>query len=166
EDGIRDFHVTGVQTCALPILDRDAHGRSGDGADRPAHHAHPPLPARARRGVPDVLRGGNLLADARRARLAARHALPQRARSTRRGPSAAAHAEGLRAGTALRHASRPIRAARGLIIARRTRPPPYLPFTTSATSSITCCATFPGASIVSRGVDGFSPATNRWSRPG
>src|SRR5690606_40768877 len=22
EDGIRDFHVTGVQTCALPILDR------------------------------------------------------------------------------------------------------------------------------------------------
>src|SRR5690606_41087055 len=23
EDGIRDFHVTGVQTCALPILVRD-----------------------------------------------------------------------------------------------------------------------------------------------
>src|SRR5690606_40070502 len=23
EDGIRDFHVTGVQTCALPILLRD-----------------------------------------------------------------------------------------------------------------------------------------------
>src|SRR5690606_40955764 len=23
EDGIRDFHVTGVQTCALPILDLD-----------------------------------------------------------------------------------------------------------------------------------------------
>src|SRR5207302_8205150 len=22
EDGIRDFHVTGVQTCALPIFDR------------------------------------------------------------------------------------------------------------------------------------------------
>jgi len=22
EDGIRDFHVTGVQTCALPILQR------------------------------------------------------------------------------------------------------------------------------------------------
>src|SRR5690606_40969544 len=22
EDGIRDFHVTGVQTCALPILDQ------------------------------------------------------------------------------------------------------------------------------------------------
>src|SRR5690606_41006452 len=26
EDGIRDFHVTGVQTCALPIFERsDAH---------------------------------------------------------------------------------------------------------------------------------------------
>src|SRR6266511_4820910 len=24
EDDIRDFHVTGVQTCALPILDDDA----------------------------------------------------------------------------------------------------------------------------------------------
>src|SRR5690606_39590507 len=24
EDGIRDFHVTGVQTCALPIFGRDA----------------------------------------------------------------------------------------------------------------------------------------------
>src|SRR5690606_40074081 len=24
EDGIRDFHVTGVQTCALPISDRPA----------------------------------------------------------------------------------------------------------------------------------------------
>src|SRR5690606_40437185 len=24
EDGIRDFHVTGVQTCALPILKLDA----------------------------------------------------------------------------------------------------------------------------------------------
>src|SRR5690606_39847039 len=27
EDGIRDFHVTGVQTCALPIF---RHGRDGD----------------------------------------------------------------------------------------------------------------------------------------
>src|SRR5690606_21116669 len=25
EDGIRDFHVTGVQTCALPISDRSEH---------------------------------------------------------------------------------------------------------------------------------------------
>src|SRR5436309_15318416 len=29
EDGIRDFHVTGVQTCALPIALEDAH-RFGD----------------------------------------------------------------------------------------------------------------------------------------
>src|SRR2546430_11302649 len=27
EDGIRDLTVTGVQTCALPICDRDARGR-------------------------------------------------------------------------------------------------------------------------------------------
>src|SRR5690606_33980518 len=27
EDGIRDFHVTGVQTCALPIYERAAHRR-------------------------------------------------------------------------------------------------------------------------------------------
>src|SRR5690606_39604016 len=25
EDGLRDFHVTGVQTCALPIFDDDVH---------------------------------------------------------------------------------------------------------------------------------------------
>src|SRR5690606_39742120 len=25
EDGIRDFHVTGVQTCALPIFGRNYH---------------------------------------------------------------------------------------------------------------------------------------------
>src|SRR5690606_40778048 len=30
EDGIRDFHVTGVQTCALPIFD----GRPRDAVDR------------------------------------------------------------------------------------------------------------------------------------
>src|SRR5690606_39428761 len=30
EDGIRDFHVTGVQTCALPIL-RMLYERSGKG---------------------------------------------------------------------------------------------------------------------------------------
>src|SRR5690606_40441847 len=34
EDGIRDFHVTGVQTCALPILARaqgeGAHNSFGD----------------------------------------------------------------------------------------------------------------------------------------
>src|SRR5690606_40393031 len=30
EDGIRDFHVTGVQTCALPIFDYDPTGRAAD----------------------------------------------------------------------------------------------------------------------------------------
>src|SRR6266700_5990951 len=41
EDGIRDFHVTGVQTCALPILDVDRRrlaraGRRGDLIGPPA----------------------------------------------------------------------------------------------------------------------------------
>src|SRR5690606_40928655 len=30
EDGIRGFHVTGVQTCALPILDRAYVRRAGE----------------------------------------------------------------------------------------------------------------------------------------
>src|SRR5690606_39342044 len=30
EDGIRDFHVTGVQTCALPIYANPADNSSGD----------------------------------------------------------------------------------------------------------------------------------------
>src|SRR5690606_33977559 len=36
EDGIRDFHVTGVQTCALPILALIVKGRGGEveGSDR------------------------------------------------------------------------------------------------------------------------------------
>src|SRR5690606_30886018 len=41
EDGIRDFHVTGVQTCALPICrphrpGQPAAGRAGSGVDAPA----------------------------------------------------------------------------------------------------------------------------------
>src|SRR5687768_18144959 len=32
EDGIRDKLVTGVQTCALPILERSARSRSGNDA--------------------------------------------------------------------------------------------------------------------------------------
>src|SRR5690606_39383244 len=30
EDGIRDFHVTGVQTCALPIWSTPMSGRSNE----------------------------------------------------------------------------------------------------------------------------------------
>src|SRR3990167_10851098 len=45
EDGIRDLTVTGVQTCALPILD-DPRGRAA-----PLPLGHPPLlcPAASRR---------------------------------------------------------------------------------------------------------------------
>src|SRR5690606_40946931 len=38
EDGIRDFHVTGVQTCALPILPFSALA-GGWEADDPVHPA-------------------------------------------------------------------------------------------------------------------------------
>src|SRR5690606_40537472 len=31
EDGIRDFHVTGVQTCALPIFVQALHVQLGEG---------------------------------------------------------------------------------------------------------------------------------------
>src|SRR5690606_40514844 len=62
EDGIRVFHVTGVQTCALPISwatwtttppARSASGRrtrcTGTTNDRPlGGRAHPPLAAPAR----------------------------------------------------------------------------------------------------------------------
>src|SRR5207302_7063623 len=37
EDGIRDFHVTGVQTCALPISSR-RRLQAGGGTD-PSHHS-------------------------------------------------------------------------------------------------------------------------------
>src|SRR5207302_3210184 len=40
EDGIRDFHVTGVQTCALPISRRPAREVA-----RVARHRSPPHPA-------------------------------------------------------------------------------------------------------------------------
>src|SRR5690606_40003560 len=38
EDGIRDFHVTGVQTCALPLSPREIP--PGDPACRRLHHGH------------------------------------------------------------------------------------------------------------------------------
>src|SRR6266511_5760360 len=56
EDGIRDFHVTGVQTCALPISyvqlalvqvdvggeSAEDEGRCEDQCDESASHVHPP----------------------------------------------------------------------------------------------------------------------------
>src|SRR5256885_13346183 len=44
EDGIRDYKVTGVQTCALPICPRHAPGR------RAARRALPPRPRWRPRG--------------------------------------------------------------------------------------------------------------------
>src|SRR5690606_41080815 len=47
EDGIRDFHVTGVQTCALPIWKPAARvGRNREGSGTPSRV----LPARMRTG--------------------------------------------------------------------------------------------------------------------
>src|SRR6266511_6009678 len=53
EDGIRDFHVTGVQTCALPISISPA-ARDGDrarGWEGPAPRGAAPRPSDARRGT-------------------------------------------------------------------------------------------------------------------
>src|SRR5690606_39314737 len=55
EDGIRDFHVTGVQTCALPIFRSRRRGRprrrSGGGRREP--------PDRRARPLVRFLRGGS-----------------------------------------------------------------------------------------------------------
>src|SRR5206468_7749870 len=54
EDGIRDLIVTGVQTCALPILgatDESARGAERDRVYRDAHHALLGNRTRARRGI-------------------------------------------------------------------------------------------------------------------
>src|SRR5215475_15637078 len=44
EDGIRDFHVTGVQTCALPILGINRDIRMLDAFIRPPGTARGPCP--------------------------------------------------------------------------------------------------------------------------
>src|SRR5690606_15809772 len=57
EDGIRDFHVTGVQTCALPI---SAVPRSGDlRSEAPASTEPTPATAHAEAGRADAEAGGN-----------------------------------------------------------------------------------------------------------
>src|SRR5256885_6636443 len=60
EDGIRDYKVTGVQTCALPIWPRDRQGRRGKRAsDRP-------WVALLARRKGDAPRGGSVAARVRR----------------------------------------------------------------------------------------------------
>src|SRR5207302_6248429 len=51
EDGIRDFHVTGVQTCALPIFSRACAPRPAVGA-----HARLTTPTSGPRGNMRVFR--------------------------------------------------------------------------------------------------------------
>src|SRR5690606_40999516 len=63
EDGIRDFHVTGVQTCALPISDHaDAAGIGGDvtadGAGAARAEVHRVLQSVSARSLPYGLQHG------------------------------------------------------------------------------------------------------------
>src|SRR5690606_40406969 len=51
EDGIRDFHVTGVQTCALPISPRPA-GQPRRQGPLPAGPRRRPAPGRPRLAPP------------------------------------------------------------------------------------------------------------------
>src|SRR5215475_10031283 len=44
EDGIRDFHVTGVQTCALPIYPATTRPAIGDSGAVPPPFAHGAAP--------------------------------------------------------------------------------------------------------------------------
>src|SRR5688500_20317536 len=50
EDGIRDYRVTGVQTCALPICLRDPGRDPGPAQDRPPQCPEPESRREARRG--------------------------------------------------------------------------------------------------------------------
>src|SRR5690606_40255935 len=51
EDGIRDFHVTGVQTCALPIFARPDRVRAGRTDRRLALRGHALAAQLSRRGL-------------------------------------------------------------------------------------------------------------------
>src|SRR5690606_40783062 len=56
EDGIRDFHVTGVQTCALPISASRRRAASSRQFSNAVPHAGPaPFPRRFRARVPRPL---------------------------------------------------------------------------------------------------------------
>src|SRR5690606_40749497 len=54
EDGIRDFHVTGVQTCALPICPTCPHRRARARGGRSRRRAR--RRCRRRRGLPGLRR--------------------------------------------------------------------------------------------------------------
>src|SRR5690606_40964906 len=57
EDGIRDFHVTGVQTCALPILPPAGTGPRPQSVGPGARRARPGAAARRHRhGLPPPAR--------------------------------------------------------------------------------------------------------------
>src|SRR5690606_35221627 len=76
EDGIRDFHVTGVQTCALPISPGRRHRRAAPASsttagstgrsERRRHRGLPPLPA-------DLPSGRERLPESRRRRAVPGH---------------------------------------------------------------------------------------------
>src|SRR5690606_39642365 len=53
EDGIRVFHVTGVQTCALPISSRRLAHRRRRRRHPPARRPPPPRTTRAAATTPD-----------------------------------------------------------------------------------------------------------------
>src|SRR2546426_3579868 len=86
EDGIRDYKVTGVQTCALPISaagEAERQDQREPGEQGPARHATADPPAtrepRARRASPPpepVRRPGAARPHARRSRRARRLAGP------------------------------------------------------------------------------------------
>src|SRR3989454_9131226 len=111
EDGIRDYKVTGVQTCALPISPHRA-GRNGDLA--PCARAVAPARAHARRGAP-------LPSPQPRARSGARASAPAggRAPLARVRPLARARGERGDSGAAHRRGTQPDGAARLFFGVRR-----------------------------------------------
>src|SRR5690606_40870641 len=63
EDGIRDFHVTGVQTCALPIYRGRGRGRRRAGGRRAGRRARARRGADGRADAGDGRPGGDAAAD-------------------------------------------------------------------------------------------------------